>query len=68
VSQEQLVLQHLKSGKSLTPIEALNRYGIFRLSARIHRLRDAGHIIRTENITNPTGTKTYAAYRLEKSP
>ena len=41
-AQTELVLQHLKKRKSITPLEALNLYGIFRLSARIYDLKCAG--------------------------
>ena len=44
-SQCDVILQHLKSGKSLTPLDALRLYGCFRLAARIHDLRCAGHDI-----------------------
>ena len=33
------VKSHLLTGKSITPIEALNLYGSFRLAALIHTLR-----------------------------
>lgn len=36
------VLKHLKSGKSITSLEAINLYGATRLSAIIHRLRKRG--------------------------
>ena len=38
-SQCSAILEHLKKGLSITPLEALNRFGCFRLSARIHDLR-----------------------------
>jgi hypothetical protein len=40
-----LILHHLKTGHSLTPIQALQCFGCFRLSARIWDLRNAGHNI-----------------------
>ena len=33
------ILEHLKKGLSITPLEALNLCGCFRLAARIHDLR-----------------------------
>lgn len=42
------MLEHLKSGKTLTPIEALENFGCFRLSARIYELKDHGWPIRCE--------------------
>lgn len=38
-SQLKKVKSHLLTGKSITPIEALNLYGSFRLAALIHTLR-----------------------------
>jgi hypothetical protein len=36
------IQDHLYDGKSITPLEALNLYGCFRLAAAIHRLRSSG--------------------------
>lgn len=38
-SQIKKVKSHLLSGKSITPIDALNLYGSFRLAALIYTLR-----------------------------
>jgi len=38
-SQLKQVKNHLLSGKSITPIDALNLYGSFRLAALVHVLR-----------------------------
>ena len=38
-SQRSIIRTHLLAGKSITPIEALNLCGCFRLSAVIHILR-----------------------------
>ena len=62
ISQKQLILRHLKVKGSITPIEALNLYGCFRLSARIKDLRDDGHNIQTEIINS--GNKQFANYKL----
>lgn len=59
------VLSHLKSGKTLTPIEALNEYGIFRLSARIFELKLEGWPIHCKRITDPKTKKVYGQYSLE---
>ena len=39
-SKMQHLKSHLTSGKSITQLEALGLYGIFRLAARIKELRD----------------------------
>ena len=54
---------HLKSGKTITPLEALGLYGVFRLAARMKELRDKGWNIETEIKHDPNG-KTYATYKL----
>jgi hypothetical protein len=47
LSQEAQILKHLRSGKTLTAIEALNRFGCFRLAARVKDLKEEGHDIRS---------------------
>jgi hypothetical protein len=43
-----MVLEYLKSGKILTPIDALNLFGCFRLAGRIYELKDKGWPIKCE--------------------
>ena len=38
-NQRKKILDYLQSGKGLTAIEALQKFGCFRLSARIHELK-----------------------------
>ncbi len=61
-SQNKQILEYLKNGNSITPIEALNLFGSFRLGARIKDLRDGGHNIITEIVKS--GNKRYAKYSL----
>ena len=61
-TQKEAILRHLQSGKTITPLEALNLYGCFRLGARIWDLRDEGYVIRSENVKQ--GKKTFASYKL----
>lgn len=56
------IRQHLESGKSITPLEALRLYGCFRLGARIYDLRAEGMTIET-NLIEEDG-KRFAEYRL----
>jgi hypothetical protein len=58
------ILSHLKSGKPITAYEALVLFGCFRLAARIHDLREAGHSITTTRAETTNGA-TIAEYRLE---
>lgn len=41
----------LRSGRAITPVEALNRFGVMRLAARVHELRQRGMPIVTERVT-----------------
>ena len=67
ISQESQILSYLKSGNSLTPIDALEKMKCFRLSGRILDLRKAGHDIRTEIIES--NGKRFASYSLnQKNP
>ena len=68
-SQISLVLNHLQSGKEITPLEALNLYGCYRLGAVIFLLKTEGYKIKTEvvNYEKENGKRgRYAVYRLEK--
>lgn len=62
-SQNELLLNHLKMGNTISPIEAIGVYGIHRLSARIYDLKRQGHNIIKELRRDPTG-KSYARYKL----
>jgi hypothetical protein len=64
MTQTQRILIYLKSGKEITAIDALNKFGCFRLAARIADLRNQGHTIWTNYITKDN--KTFAAYKLSK--
>ena len=63
-TQNQLIRQHLESGKTITPLEALSMYGCLRLGARIYDLKRDGLRIKTERKTN--GKKWFAEYSLLK--
>ena len=69
ITQEILVLNHLKSNEYITSRIAFDLYGITRLSSVIHRLRKQGHEIITYAKTekNRYGNYvTFAEYKLEK--
>ena len=63
MSQESLILQHLKT-KPITAIDALSDYGCFRLAARVHDLRSKGYRIESRDIVN--GDKRYAQYYIDE--
>lgn len=62
-SQCKQILTHLKAGKSITPIEALNKYGCFRLGARIYDLRNSGYLIVTKLVEK--NGKRFAEYFMQ---
>lgn len=69
MTQQQRILYHLEHFGSITPMEALNCYGIYRLGARIWDLKHAGNLISTEreSAVNRYGDMVnYARYRLIK--
>jgi len=47
MSQATRILAHLKAGKKLTPLQALQKFGCLRLSGRVLELRQAGYQIKT---------------------
>lgn len=64
-TQRNIVRQHLLEGKSITPVQALNLCGCFRLSAIIYRLRhDEGLPICMEQPEASNG-KPYARYWID---
>ena len=64
VTQKSKIKKHLQSGQSITPIDALERYGCFRLAAIIHTLKNHyGMNIKTELVKNKYGTK-YGKYTM----
>lgn len=63
-SQNARIAEYLRTGKSITPIEALNLFGCFRLGARIADIRRIyGMEIESNRITTESG-KRVASYRL----
>lgn len=47
MSQNATVLRWLRKGRTLTAMQALQWWGVFRLAARCQNLRDAGHPTRS---------------------
>jgi len=62
-SQENQILSYLQSGRSLTSMDALVKFGSWRLSARIFRLRQKGYNIKTKIEETKQG-KLIARYSL----
>lgn len=61
--QARKVLRHLEKEGSLSPLEALFVYGIYRLSASIHEIRKQGWKVLTTMHEDASGKK-YARYHL----
>ena len=54
-TQAELILNHLNECGFITPLDALNLYGCFRLAARVHELKKQGHPIESVPWTTPAG-------------
>lgn len=63
MSQAAEILHALRSGAKLTPIDALEQFGCFRLAARIQELREEGHPIVTQTVEK--NGKSFACYWLQ---
>ena len=61
-SQNQLILEYLKRGYSLTPLEALNMFKCFRLASRISDLKKEYPRIEKTMVGN--NGKKFASYRM----
>lgn len=64
MTQKENIKKHLEDYGAITPIEALNLYGCFRLGARIYDLKEDGMEIETEMVQDRK--KRYAKYIYEK--
>ena len=69
MTQKQQILNHLLSGKTLTPIQALTKYNSLRLAAVVFELKRKGYKVRTEliNVGNKKQPKFVSKYSLIKS-
>ena len=63
-SQKARILEHMRMGHSITPLEALNSFGCLRLGARIADIKAEGYLVHTEMIKDPRTGKRYAQYSL----
>jgi hypothetical protein len=61
-TQKEQIKKHLLSKKTITPIQALNKFGCLRLAAVIYKLKNEGLKIMTEIDYNKK--KQFAKYRL----
>ena len=63
MSQRTEILSALQQGESITPLDALDRFGTMRLAARCQELRDEGYDIKTT--MRERNGKAYAVYTME---
>lgn len=59
-SQKKRILRYLLNGNSLTPLDALNQFGCFRLGARIWELRNEGYPVQMRLVEH--NGKRFAEY------
>lgn len=64
LSQTDMILAYLRTGESITPIEALDLFGCFRLGARIADIKARGYLIHTEMVKDLSTGKRYARYSM----
>ena len=65
-SQNKQILNYLKRGHRMTPMDALELFGCFRLAARVYDLRQEGHNISKQIIELSNGVNV-AEYYLQSS-
>ena len=64
MNQSDMILNALLAGETLTPLDALKRFGCFRLGARIWDLKKAGYEIDMQLIDVGNG-KHVASYSMK---
>jgi hypothetical protein len=64
MSQNKQIAEYLNKGKKLTTLDALNKFGCFRLASRINDLRNEGMNISTK-IIKLENKKQIAQYSLK---
>lgn len=62
-TQNDKLIDHFKHYRTITAMQAIELYGIYRLSARIHNLRECGYKIDTQpcSVVNRYGDKVHPA-------
>lgn len=61
-SKTEKLLAHLKAGKSISGLQAIRLFGLYRLSGQIRKLRLSGQPIVTKMVNE--GKVRYASYSL----
>lgn len=63
MTKKDRILEYLKQGNSITPLEALKMFGSFRLGAVIFELKKEGYNIITRMVDNDSSH--FASYKIE---
>lgn len=69
MTQNEAVLRHLLDNGGITSLEAMERYGIMRLGARVYDLKKQGYPIKTFlriGKSRNGESMVYAEYRMER--
>lgn len=69
MTQNEEVLRHLLDNGNITSLEAMNKYGIMRLGARVYDLKKQGYPIKTYLRVGKSRngeSMVYAEYRMER--
>lgn len=66
MSQQEIILEHLKAGKRITQMEATKKYGILRLAPIIHKLRKQGHRVKNDDMIAKKSGNSYAEYYMSE--
>lgn len=61
-SQTDLILEWMLAGHTITPLDALNRFGCNRLAARISEIKARGYLVYSEFVTTKTEKKVKQYY------
>ena len=52
LTQKDRIIRHLKDKESITSLEAMQEYGIMRLTSRVCELKNEGYKIRSEFVSS----------------
>ena len=52
LTQKERIIRHLKDKESITSLEAMQEYGIMRLTSRVCELKNEGYKIRSEFVSS----------------
>ena len=65
IAQTKTIWMHMKKFATISPLEALKKYGCMRLAARIYDLKERGCLITRQIVVNHKTKKRYAEYSLK---